>query len=179
MRIISIILIVLLAVNPICIVFAQDTNEILSIKIKCGGITFPVDQNDKAWELYKKWEAYIGTIPISEVRFFEITGYKNYIKIAKAYKTKNDRFLSIDLCAVICGGILYYVGWNREKEVDVGDGIKFKVSDPSWQMMLGGSVLASVGLTEYIRSSEQSFENWATYGLVSKLANEYNAKLGQ
>jgi hypothetical protein len=162
------------------------TREKLSVEIQgmtLGSYSASLYSGTFAAASWRRWTAYQGFEPLSEVQFFALTGYPREAAQAQSYKSNNDAMTAVGCVLGIVGGVVAIVGATKKTTThyDYGYGIQGDIeeSDPSEGMVLGGLVVSTVGWALMYSGIVGSSKNWAPAAVVQEIADTFNKKVLQ
>lgn len=150
----------------------------LTIELQDIGVsTFSPDFHFGIYSNWRKWKAYEGFIPISEERFFSITGYQEEAKTAKKYRADNS-FLIIGGLVLSLGGLaIMYAGYTATETIHYEYLGSVESLAPNYGIVLLGLAISGFGDGLCYSGIIRSRKNWAPYSLVQEISNEYNENL--
>lgn len=112
---------------------------------------------------WRKWLAYKGFSQVSEPEFFRLTGYPDEAEKAQGhYKAAIGEMIGGGLLAVV--GCIFLAGGYGDSPVD-------------WTQVDIGYLAGIVGVALTWDGSVRMDHNWAPFGLVNGIAEQYNERL--
>lgn len=123
-----------------------------------GIVTFSGLGSSASW---RKWTAYEGFNPISEVEFYRKTGYLEEMKRAAGYKAGKKKALTLGICGMALGAGLAFGGLAAE----------------NYGLAFGGCGALAICAVPTAMNAFSMGLNWAPYSAVAGMADEYNERL--
>ena len=180
MRFIIYFLIILIGIQPL-IVFSQSSiryKDKLYIEPVGVGIINPGLFGTHIYETWNQWQAYKGTIKISEEEFFKITGYPEEAKAAKEFYIKNSKTGLIGAILIFGGLLLIITGFNNKSEkTEYIEEIEITIEESDYTQVYWGAAITGVGSFFLYNSAQKTNLKLAPFGMVKQIADEYNARL--